>query len=439
MGQGRVTLSREELKRAKVLERLSSGSMTNGEVSSVLGVTCRQLRRLKSKYTQEGAAGLVHGNRGHKPPHALPEELKTQVLRLYNEKYYDSNFCHLAELLSENEGITLSPASVRRILKTAGYEAKHKRRGKTKKHRPRDRRTQAGMLWQIDATPYEWLGAEAGKFALHAAIDDATGIVAGTSFMEHECALGYSRTLQEGIRRHGIPLALYSDKHTIFRSPKEKLTVEQELDGEQIPLSNLGKALAELGIRHIKASTPQAKGREERLWGTLQDRLPVEFRLLGIKSIEEANKVLPELIASHNRKYSVLPAEEEASYMPLERGVNLDYVFAIRTTRKIGGGEAISYKNETYVPAEGTRCNFNAKTVVEVRETFSGEVLIWHNGRAVALRKITRPKASSKGEGKAELPGGPKAPYKPPADHPWRKKNYSRGSSGCVPGSNTED
>jgi transposase len=318
--------------------------MRNVEAASVLGVTCRQLRRLKSKYAQEGAAGLAHGNRGRKPSHTLPEGLKTQVLRLYSEKYYDSNFCHLTELLSENEGITLSPASVRRILKKAGYEAKRRRRGSPKKHRPRERRTQAGMLWQIDATPYEWLGAEAGKFALHAAIDDATGIVVGGSFMEHECAIGYSRTLQEGMMRYGIPLGLYSDKHTIFRSPKEKLTIERELDGEQIPLSNLGKALAELGIRHIKANTPQAKGRVERLWETLQDRLPVELRLMGIKSMEEANKALPQLIERHNRKHSVPPAGEEAAYIALEREMKLDYVFAMRTTRKIGGGELFRTK-----------------------------------------------------------------------------------------------
>jgi transposase len=428
MGQVRMTMSREELKRVKVLERLSSGSMTNEEAVSDLGVTSRQLRRLKSKYAQEGAAGLTHGNRGRKPSHTLPEELKKQVLRLYSEKYYDSNFCHLAELLSENEGINLSPASVRRILKSAGYEGKHKRRQTKKKHRPRERRTQAGMLWQTDATPYEWLGAEAGKFTLHAAIDDATGIVAGALFMEHECAFGYSETLQEGIRRYGIPLALYSDRHTIFRSPKEKLTIEQELDGERIPLSNLGKALAELGIRHIKAGTPQAKGRVERLWKTLQDRLPVELRLLGIKNMEEANKVLPELVARHNQKYSVRPAEEEVSYMPLEIGVKLDYVFAARTTRKIGGGEAISYKNETYVPAEGAQCNFNAKTTVEVRETFSGEVFIWHNGKAIALRKITRPEKSGKKEEKPETSGELKTPYRPSADHPWRSSGRGHGS-----------
>jgi hypothetical protein len=294
------------------------------------------------------------------------------------------------------------------------------------------------MLWQTDATPYEWLGAEVGKFALHAVIDDATGIVVGAAFTEHECALGYSRALEEGIRRYGIPLALYSDKHTIFRSPKEKLTIEQELGGERIPLSNFGKALEELGIRHIKANTPQAKGRIERLWETLQDRLPVELRLLGIKSMEEANKALEELIERHNRKYSVAPAEEEAAYRVLEKGVRLDYVFATRATRKIGGGEAISYKNETYVPVEGGRCNFDAKTVVEVRETVSGEVLIWHEGRAVALRKITRSKASARREEKGETPGEEKRQNKPAADHPWRR-GYGRGSSVHASGNNAAD
>jgi transposase len=395
--------------------------MTNKEAAASLGVTCRQLRRLKSKYDQEGEEGLIHGNRGRKPTHALLDELKTQVLRLYSEKYYDSNFCHLTELLSENDGINLSSASVRRILKSAGHESKHLRRGRVKKHSPRDRRTQAGMLWQTDATPYEWLGEKVGKFALHAAIDDATGIVVGASFTEHECAVGYSRTLQEGIRTYGIPLALYSDKHTIFRSPKDKLTIEQELDGEQIPLSNLGKAMAELGIRHIKAGTPQAKGRVERLWETLQDRLPVELRLLGVKSIKDANKVLPELIARHNRKYSVSPAERTVAYMPLEREVNLDHVFATRETRKIGGGDDISYKNATYVPLDRNRYNFRAKTVVEVRETFTGEVLIWHDGRAVSLRKITRPEPTSKIEKEAKAVEEPKEKYKPAPDHPWRK------------------
>jgi transposase len=403
------------------MERLMSGSMTQSEAAGSLGVTIRQVKRLKKKYMMRGEEGLIHGNTGRKPPNTLTDELKAQVLRLYGEKYYDSNFCHFTELLCEHESINLSAASIRRILKTAGHESKRGKKRPWEKHHPRERRAQAGMLWQTDATPYEWLGENAGQFALHAAIDDATGMVVGGLFTENECAYGYVRTLQEGIRTYGIPLALYSDRHTIFRSPKEKLTIEQELDGERIPLSNLGKAVTELGIEHIKAMTPQAKGRVERLWETLQDRLPVELRLRGIKSVEEANKALPELIARHNRKHAVVPAEEKSAYMPLNSEVNLDYVFAVRETRKIGGGECISYKNKTYVPVDA-HCKFNTKAVVEVRETYSGEVLIWHGGKAVKLREIARPKPQPTAEKKTEATKEEKAKYKPAPNHPWRNR-----------------
>jgi transposase len=307
MGQERISLSRGELKRVKVLERASSGAMSNAEASAALGITDRQLRRLKARYEQRGEEGLVHGNRGRTPPNALGESLKLKIARLYDEKYYDSNFCHYSELLEEREGVKISPSSVGRILKGAGRESKKRKKRRPAKHQPRERRTQAGMLWQIDATPYEWLGEEAGRFALHAAIDDATGIVTGAVFTRNECMEGYSIAMQQGIREYGVPLGLYSDRHTIFRSPNEKQTIDEELDGGQIPLSNFGKAIVELDIQHIKANTPQAKGRVERLWQTLQDRLPVEFRLLGAHSMDEANKALPKLIEKHNKKNSVTP------------------------------------------------------------------------------------------------------------------------------------
>jgi hypothetical protein len=231
--------------------------------------------------------------------------------------------------------------------------------------------------------------------------------------METECAEGYARAMSEGILKYGIPLALYSDKHTIFRSPDEKLTIEQELNGEEKPLSNFGKAMAELGIEHIKASTPQAKGRVERLWQTFQDRLPVEMRLLGIESIAEANKALPELISRHNQKHSVPPEEEESAYMPLPAGVNLDHVFAARNTRKINGGSVISYKNAKYVVA-GEERNFIGKAVVEVRETYAGEVFVWHDGQAVELRKLDmkRPEENRENTSAAQTA---KKQYKPGA------------------------
>jgi transposase len=395
--------------------------MSMGEAAETLGITCRQLRRLKSKYAQEGEKGLIHGNRGRKPHHALPEETISEAVRLFEEKYSDTNFCHYTELLEEHEGIRLSPSSVWRILKSAGKKSKKSIKRRPQKHRRRDRRSQAGMLWQTDATPYEWLGEEIGRFTLHAFIDDATGIVTGAVFTKNECAEGYSLAMKEGITKYGVPMALYTDKHTIFRSPKEKRTLDEELDGVQVPLSNFGSAMAELHIEHIKANTPQAKGRIERLWETLQDRIPVELRLLGIKNLEEANRALPKLIEKHNEKYAVRPAEEQSAYTPLEKGVRLDYVFAKRETRKIGGGGSISYKNNIYVPDDIEQVCLETRTTVQIRETFGGEVLLWHNGRALKLKKLERPVLAAKIETKGTPEPKTKKRYTPPPDHPWRR------------------
>jgi hypothetical protein len=274
------------------------------------------------------------------------------------------------------------------------------------------------MLWQTDATPYEWLGKEKGRFALHAAIDDATGIVTGAVFMENECAEGYSVVMKEGIKKYGIPIGIYTDKHTIFRSPKEKLTVDEELDGVQIPLSNFGQAMAELYIEHIKANTPQAQGRIERLWETLQDRLPVELRLLGVRSMEEANEALPGLIVRHNEKYSVTAEKKERAYRELEESINLEYVFSRRETRKIGGGNSISYKKNVYVPCDAV--NFSAKTTVEVRESYTGEVFVWHKGQAIRLRKLEKPLRCAEGV-EGEVVQQTQKGHKPSPNHPWKR------------------
>jgi hypothetical protein len=281
------------------------------------------------------------------------------------------------------------------------------------------------MLWQIDATPYEWLGKDYGKFALQAAIDDATGIVIGAFFTPNECMEGYCEVMKQGIKRYGVPLSIYSDRHTIFRSPNEHLTVEEELAGQEMPLSNFGKAMAELSIGHIKATTPQAKGRIERLWETLQDRMPVELRLLGIGGIKEANEALPGLLKRHNERYGVIPAESVDAYRALEEGTRLDYVFAWRETRKVGSGCSIAYKNKIYVPKDET-IRFETRTTVEVRETFSGELIIWHKGRAEELRNVERTRRDTKQNTSNSKGETTCAPYKPAADHPWRRSSQHR-------------
>jgi transposase len=404
------------MKKVLVVEKIINGHMTNSEGAERLGVTKRQIIRLKQRYMEEGAHGIIHKNKGRTPVHALKEELKKEVAELYmSSPYQGSNNCHFAELLEEHEAIVLSASSVRRILLARGIkQVKQRRRKKT--HQPRNRKPQAGMLWQIDATPYKWLEDRGpGAFALHAAIDDATGIVVGAVFSPTECREGYSLVMQQAIKHYGVPLGLYSDRHTIFRSPNEKLTVEQELAGDTKPLSNFGKAMAELHIEHIKAITPQAKGRIERLWVTLQDRLVIELRLLGVTTIEDANRALPGLLRKHNEKFAVKAKEAECSYITLDSAINLEHVFSIREHRQLGTGNTLSYKAKIYTMAKPTSQRFQAKMVVEVRETLSGEVLMWHNGQALALVETRKP------EREQTKKADPAPHRKPAADHPWKK------------------
>ncbi|TMV04188.1 ISNCY family transposase [Paenibacillus thermoaerophilus] len=410
-------MTRAELKKVLVVEKILDGRMTNAEGAATLGLSVRQMIRLKKKYVAEGGAqALAHRNRGRKPKHALSEEIKHQVVELYKTKYHGSNNCHFAELLEEHESLKLSPSSIRRMLLEKGIkQAKQRRRGKT--HRPRERKPQAGMLWQMDATPYAWLEDRAPAFTLHAAIDDATGTVVGAVFRPTECREGYSLVMQQGIRKYGVPLGLYSDRHTIFRSPKEKLTVEQELAGETKPLSHFGKAMAELHIEHIQAVTPQAKGRVERLWKTFQDRLVIELRLLGVQTMEEANAVLPKLLEKHNRQFAIPPKEAESAYMKLDPSVHLNHVFTIREYRKLGHGNTLSYNGKVYTFAKPCDFRFEARTTVEVRETLAGEVLVWHNGQAIPLKETEKPVRKPVTQTKKAEPAQPR---KPAANHPWR-------------------
>ncbi|GIP36717.1 ISNCY family transposase [Paenibacillus sp. J2TS4] len=406
-------MSRAELKKIYVVEKIIDGLMTNSEGAMTLGISVRQMIRLKNKYKAEGAPGIAHKNRGRKPVHALSDEMKDRTAELYTSKYHGSNSCHFAELLQEHEDIQLSSSSVRRILLAKGLkQAKQRRRTA---HQPRQRRAQAGMLWQIDATPYAWLEDRAPAFALHAAIDDATGIVVGAVFRPNECREGYSLVMQQGMTKYGVPLGLYSDRHTIFRSPNEKLTVEQELAGESKPLSNFGKAMAELGIEHIQALSPQAKGRIERLWVTFQDRLVIELRLLGITTMEAANEALPLLIQKHNQRFAVAPRSSEPAYMELSEDIRLEHVFTVREYRTLGAGQTLSYGGNTYTFAESLPQHFPVKTVVEVRETLTGDVLVWHQGQALLLKKTERPERQEQTKKASSA-----QPRKPAKDHPWK-------------------
>jgi transposase len=417
MSKEQITLTKDELKRVMVIEKWIDGHLTEQDVARNLGISVRQAYRLKAKYRNGGAPAMAHGNRGKKPAHTLADSLKQRVQHLYQDRYFGSNSTHFAELLAEHENIHLSVSSVRRILLEGGLRPARVRR-RPKVHRPRPRKTQAGMMWQIDASPYAWLEDRGPQLTLHGIIDDATGEVIAAAFRPTETLEGYVTVMIEGLRRKGVPLALYSDCHSIFHPPKGKRTIEQELAGEPQSLSTFGRAIADLGMIHIEALSPQAKGRIERLWQTLQDRLVIELRLRNVCTMEQANRVLPELIEKHNRQFAVPPQEDESAYRPLPE-TPLEHIFTRREYRRISGGQTFSWKGKCYMPKPGSGVpRWEEKAVVEVRIGMDGQVWLWHQGRAWPCVQTQQIQAQSLSTAKKTAEPAP--PRKPAANHPWR-------------------
>ena len=413
-------MSKKELKRYKVISQWIEGYITGKQAAELLSLSLRQVYRLKKRVLEEDENGVIHKNRGRKPAHALSEDIRQKILNLrQSETYRHCNDVHFSELLAKQEGIRVSPSTVRRIRCQANIPPKRKRRP-AKVHRPRDRKPQTGMLVQIDGSFHRWLEDRAEPMALLAAIDDATGKILAAVFRRQEDTEGYFLLIRQMIEQYGIPMSIYSDRHMIFCSPNEKRSIEQELAGESVPLSQFGRALKDLGITHIKAMTPQAKGRIERLFQTLQDRWVVELRLRGIQTLEEANQVLPELIKEHNEKFAVAPLEPESAFVPLEPGQSLDLILCFRDQRIVGPGETISYRGKTYIlDVPNSSPTIPAKTPVEVRKTLDGRLFVWYKGKPYPLMEATRNKAAKTPEKKKE--SSEKKSYKPGPDHPWRK------------------
>ena len=430
MKQERVTLSQKELKRVKIISTLCNGSMSNSDAAAALRLSLRQTIRLKKKYIAQGDAGMIHGNRNRQPKHTIETEVRNSVLQLFQEKYSDFNFSHFTDMLNELEGVKISRASVARILTAAGIKSKKHTKRRAKLHRGRPRKEAAGMLWQTDATPFEWFGKGNGYYALHAYIDDATGIVTGAFFTVNECMRGYVEALKRGIVKYGLPMEIYSDRHAIFRTTK-KLSEEEELKGGERPLSDFGKGLAELGIGQIYAKSSEAKGRVKRLWETLQDRLTAEMRLLGITDIETANKALPKLIAKHNKKFAV-KAQQKPVYAPMIEPIDFELLFAHRDTRKTDHGGGISYNGNWYAPISVPSGSLLANRSVEVRETFSGKLYCVAGGVSIAMEKRPKPERKSKPKpAKQAAPSGSKA-YKPAPDHPWRQYSATKAKKSGI-------
>ncbi|MFC2145547.1 ISNCY family transposase, partial [Actinomycetota bacterium] len=380
-----------------------------------LRLSTRQVKRIKKKVRINGPVATVHGNRKRKPANAVAGNVKDLVVELKREKYTGTNFSHFAELIAEKEYIDLSRPTVHRILAGAGIVSPKKKK-KTKAYRYRKRKDCAGMMIQLDASPYKWLGSE--ELNLHGAIDDASSAVVGLFLCKEETLEGYFEVTRQMIKGFGIPISTYNDKRTVFVSPKGKLSVEDQLDGKREPSTQFSCAMDTLGVKMIPAGSAQAKGRIERLWGTLQDRLVQEFRLHGIKDTESANIFMKKYIKKFNDRFSVVP-KGESVFRKLRKDTNLDYILCSKIPRKLDRGSAFSYKNNYYQLVSGGKPAVTIpRSRVSVLTSSRVGIKAKYSGKVYSVAKFeARPKA--KGYVKV-VKDKRLLPTKPVRNHPWK-------------------
>ena len=422
--EGRIFLSLKEARRLHVINQTIDGKLTAAQAALVLKLSIRQVKRLKRGVMILGEAFLAHKNRGKTPKHAIGKKVRDLVvsLALDARKFKDASCEHMAELLAEYHGIAISSRSIRRILNEAGIKLKYARKP-TRRRRSRDRMPSSGILVQIDASPFAWLEDRGPSASLHGGIDDATGAILALFFRPTEDLLGHLSVLFQMLLRFGIPRAIYSDRHTIFFSPKkDKLTLEEEIAGKRVALTQFGRAIGELGINHIPALSPQAKGRVERLWETLQGRLTIELRLAGVSTIEEANGFLPGFIERFNRRFAVQPSVPESAFSPCPPREILDRIVCVKETRQASQGSTISVRHQIYrlLTSSGATLPLRPRSKVEVLSCLDGSTSALYNGEVYRLQECPAHERNQTGDllGKRELTS-PKI-RKPPADHPWR-------------------
>ena len=368
------TLSQKELQRVSVISTCSKGDLACASAAGLLGLSVRHIKRLKKRLREDGEAALAHANRGRPSPRRLPERTRQAAVRLARSKYAGFNDQHLCEKLNEVEGLQLSRETLRRLLRKEGLGSPRKRRAPAHRQR-RPRVAREGELVQLDGSPHDWLEGRGPRLTALSMQDDASGKILAAQFFPAETTEGYFRLLQRLLRRFGIPTAFYGDRSGIFVRNDDCWTLQEELAGRRQP-TQFGRALADLGVTFIAAQSPQAKGRVERLWGVLQDRLCSELRLANAGDIDSANTVLRKFIADYNRRFARTPREADKAWRPAPD--DLRRICAFLHERVVSNDNVVQWEGRRFqIPPQNRRFNF-AGAKVQLYQALDGKVSLYY-------------------------------------------------------------
>jgi transposase len=412
-GRDMIVMSIREVKRLKAVQTVIDKQITQKVAASMLGLSGRQVRRLVKVIREQGDRGIIHGLRGRPSNRRLPEEMRGRVLSLYQERYPDFGPTFAMEKLLECDGIAISDETLRTWLIEAGLWKKRRKRSAFRQWRAR--KECFGEMLQMDGSHHDWLEGRGPELVLMGSIDDATNTTYGR-FHDYEGTLPAMDMFKGYVEKYGLPMSVYLDRHMTYKSSK-KLTEWDEVKRIE-SLSQFERALKELGVEVIHALSPQAKGRVERLFGVLQDRLVKEMRLRGISTKEESNAFLEEYLPRYNERFKVCPANETDVHVKLPNQVDLNRYLCIKTERTIRNDNTIALDGRLYQIEE----RGGKKAVVEDR--LDGSLRIISRGVSLNYREITeRPKKEVVPKTDTRVFNRPPKPAK---DHPWKKswKNW---------------
>jgi hypothetical protein len=418
-GEDMIMARQGELKRLHVIQKVLERVIRQVEAAEILSLSSRQIRRIIKRIRIEGEKGIIHKSRGRPSNRRIPDKIRDKVIQLYRKQYQDFGPTLASEKLLERNGIGISDETLRLwLLGTGDWRKTRRRRG----HRQwRERKHHDGEMVQMDGSHHDWFEGRGPWCVLMGYIDDASGRVFGR-FYDYEGTIPAMDSFKRYIQTYGLPMSVYLDKHTTYKSTA-KASIEEQLN-DSPALSEFERALKELGVEVIHANSPQAKGRIERLFGTLQDRLVKEMRLRGIRTLEEANAFLEGYLPIYNRRFSVGPKERGNLHRPLGRGLDLDAILCIKTERTLRNDFTVAHHRKLYQVED----KVNTSKVM-VQDRMDGSIQITDKNRALRFREITeRPITEKRPSPVLRM----RKSSTPPTNHPWRgfkfgKHRYERG------------
>lgn len=415
MAQKLITMNETEIMRYDIIKKLLDKKFKNSQAAKLLDLSVRQIKRIKNRVREKGAEGLIHKSRGRDSNRKIDSKIIAKAKKYLKEKYSDFKPTFAAEKLEENHQIKLSKEKVRQMMAGINLWQIKSRKSTSQYHSWRARKECFGEMEQFDGSYHKWFEDRGEESCLLLSIDDATGKVTHAKFDENEGTKAVFKFWLEYFDKNGLPLSIYLDKFSTY-----KINHPAAIDNRDL-MTQFQRAMKQVNVGLISAHSPEAKGRVERVFKTLQDRLVKELRLAGISTIEKANEFLKEYLPKFNAQFAVTPRSQNNLHKTLSQGLKekLPQIFSIQSLRKVNNDYTIIFKTRFFQLAEVQPTTVYKKDIVMIKEYLNGEIKVCFKGHSLNYKDLPeRPKKQN-----VLLPALIRTKYswKPPTDHPWRQ------------------